>query len=109
MRFTGISSGSVWHFVDSGKRLAVQVNGAFMCNQVKASVNACLAGLGFGLFFNYQVMPWVERGELEIVLNDFESAPLPLSLVYPHTRLMAMRVRTLVDWLASDLKHSLAE
>jgi len=74
-----------------------------MCNQVKASVDACVAGLGFGLFFSYQVMPWVESGELEIILSDFEPAPLPVSLVYPHTRLMAMRVRTLVDWLALDL------
>lgn len=109
VRFTGISSGSVWHFVDGGKRLAVQVSGAFTCNQVKASVDACVAGLGFGLFFDYQVMPWIERGELKIVLHEFEPAPLPLSLVYPHTRLMAMRVRILIDWLALDLKHALGK
>jgi DNA-binding transcriptional LysR family regulator len=108
VRCTSISSSPVWHFDDSGKRLDVQVNGAFMCNQVRASVDACVAGLGFGLFFNYQVMPWVERVELEMILSDFEPDPLPLSLVYPHTRLMAMRVRTLVDWLARDLKHSIA-
>lgn len=103
VRFTGISSNSVWHFRDNGKRLGVQTNGTFMCNQVKASVDACVAGLGFGLFFSYQVMPWVERGELVIILSDFEPAPLPVSLVYPHTRLMATRVRTLVDWLALEL------
>ena len=103
VRFTGISSNSIWHFRDNGKRLSIQTNGAFMCNQVKASVDACVAGLGFGLFFSYQVMPWVESGELEIILSDFEPAPLPVSLVYPHTRLIATRVRTLVDWLALDL------
>jgi len=108
VRFTGISSNSIWYFHDRGKRLTVPINGAFTCNQVRASVDACVAGLGFGLFFDYQVMPWVERGELEIILRDFEPAPLPLSLVYPHTRLMAMRVRSLIDWLALDLKRSLA-
>ncbi|MEN8132911.1 MAG: LysR family transcriptional regulator [Pseudomonadota bacterium] len=109
VRCTSISSSSVWHFHDNGKQLDVHVNGSFMCNQVRASVDACVTGLGFGMFFNYQVMPWVERGELEIILSDFEPTPLPLSLVYPHTRLMAMRVRTLVDWLANDLKLSLAK
>ncbi len=108
VRFTGLSSNSVWYFHENGKRLAIPVKGAFVCNQVKASVDACVAGLGFGLFLNYQVMPLVERGELEIVLGDFEPAPIPLNLIYLHTRLMAMRVRTLVDWLARDLKHSLA-
>jgi len=108
VRCTSMSSSPVWHFSDSGKRFSVQVRGAFTCNQVKASVDACVAGLGFGLFFNYQVMPWVERGELEIILGDFEPAPLPLSLVYPHTRLMATRVRTIVDWLARDLRQPFA-
>ena len=109
VRCTSISSSPVWHFNESGKRLDVQVDGAFMCNQVKTSVDACVAGLGYGVFFNYQVMPWVRSGELEIVLDDFEPESLPLSLVYPHTRLMAMRVRALVDWLSSDLKHTLDE
>jgi DNA-binding transcriptional LysR family regulator len=109
VRCTSISSSPTWHFNESGKRLDVHIDGAFTCNQIKTTVDACISGLGYGVFFNYQVMPWVKTGELEIVLNDFEPDALPLSLVYPHTRLMAMRVRTLVDWLASDLKPALAE
>ncbi|MEN8212882.1 MAG: LysR family transcriptional regulator [Pseudomonadota bacterium] len=108
VRFTGMTSNPVWYFDDHGQRLAVQVRGSFVCNQVKASVDACVAGLGVGLFFNYQVMPLVERGDLEIILSDFEPAPIPLNLIYLQTRLMAMRVRTLVDWLARDIKRSLA-
>lgn len=107
VRCTSISSSPVWHFNDNGKRVNVQINGSFMCNQVKTAVDACVAGLGYGVFFNYQVMPWVRSGELEVVLSDFEPEPLPLSLVYPHTRLMAMRVRALADWLFRDLKHNL--
>lgn len=107
VRCTSISSSPVWHFNESGKRLDVQIDGSFMCNQIKTTVDACIAGLGYGVFFNYQVMPWVRSGELKVVLSDFEPEPLPLSLVYPHSRLMAMRVRALVDWLAHDLKHAL--
>ena len=109
VRCTSISSSPIWHFNDNGKRLDVQIDSSFTCNQVKTSVDACVAGLGYGVFFNYQVMPWVRNGELEIVLNNFEPEPLPLSLVYPHTRLMAMRVRALADWLAQDLKSTLAD
>lgn len=108
VRCTSISTSPVWHFVDKGKRLDVAVSGSFVCNQIKSSVNACVAGLGFGVFFDYQVRPWLKRGKLEIVLPDYAPAALPLSLVYPHTRLMATRVRALVDWLAQNLKKSLA-
>jgi len=107
VHFTGIAPGSSWHFRDGGKAVSVAINGVFSCNQAHASVDACVAGLGYGLFFDYQVRPWVERGELDIVLVDFEPEPLPLSLIYLHSRLMASRVRTLVDWLADDLGQSL--
>jgi len=109
VRFTGISAGSSWHFQDQGKRLSIPIDGALSCNQVGATVAACVAGLGFGAFLHYQVMPWVARGELEMVLREFEPPPLPLSLVYPHTRLMSSRVRALVDWLAQELRLRVAD
>jgi DNA-binding transcriptional LysR family regulator len=106
--FTGISTGSVWHFQEGDKRLSVPVSGRLQCNQVGAAIDACVAGLGFGLFLHYQAMPSLERGALEIVLNEFELPPLPVSMVYPHTRLMSARVRTFVDWIARDLRQSLS-
>lgn len=108
VRSTSISNSPIWHFKEKGKRLDVHINGSFICNQIKSSVNACVSGIGFGLFFNYQVQPWIEKGELQVILQDFEPDALPMSLVYPHTRLMAMRVRTLVDWLATDISQSIA-
>jgi len=108
VRCTSMTSSPIWHFNDNGKRLDVDIDAAFICNQIQSTVDACVAGLGFGVFFNYQVKPWVDNNELEIVLPDFEPAALPLSLVYPHTRLMATRVRILVDWLARDLKQSMS-
>lgn len=107
VRFTGISPGSVWHFEDNGKQLSVQVADGFTCNQVAASVDACAAGLGFGLFLCYQVMPRIRKGDLVAVLTDFEPKPVPLSLVYPHSRLLSTRVRALIDWMADDIGRSL--
>ena len=106
IRFTGTSANSIWHFQEKGKRLGVEINGHFTCNQIKPLVDACIAGLGFGYFLDYQVNPQIESGELKVVLSEFETEPLPLNLVFPHTRLMATRIRTLIDWLASDLKKS---
>ena len=52
-------------------------------------------------------MPAVQRGELKWVLTDFEPDPLPLSLVFPHHRLLSTRVRVFVDWMAGALPESL--
>lgn len=107
VRFTGISPGSGWEFQDSDGPLVVPVKGALTCNQVGASVSACAASVGFGRFFCYQVMPLVRDGRLVMVLREFEPPPTPLSLVYPHTRLLSSRVRAMVDWLVEGIGQSL--
>ena len=54
-------------------------------------------------------MPAVRRGELQLVLREFETDPLPLSLVFPHNRLLSIRVRRFVDWMAQALEISLSD
>lgn len=102
--FTGISSETEWEFMEEGERLSVPIRSVFVCNQVGASLHACVAGIGFGRFLSYQVAPLIQAGQLIRVLQDFETPPLPLSLVYPHTRLLSSRVRAMVDWLSEAIQ-----
>jgi DNA-binding transcriptional LysR family regulator len=102
--FTGISSAVEWEFLDGGAPLRVSIKSLFVCNQVGASLHACAAGLGFGRFLSYQAEPLLREGRLVRVLQGFETPPLPLSLVYPHTRLLSSRVRAMVDWLAQEIQ-----
>lgn len=107
VRFTGISAGLAWDFLANDRTLAVPIKSVLTCNQVGASVQACAAGVGFGRFFCYQVMPLVRDGRLIIVLDDFEPPPIPLNLVYPHSRLLSSRVRAMADWLVAAIGVSL--
>lgn len=108
VRFTALMPGATWHFVERGRPLSVQVSGQLACNQAAACVDACVAGLGFGLFISYQVRRQLEAKQLREVLTDFEPAPLPVSLVYPHARLLSSRVRAFVDFAAAELRRTLA-
>lgn len=107
VRFTGISGKPEWDFVDGEKRLSVPIESVLTCNQVGAALQACASGVGFGRFFCYQVAPLIRTGGLVRVLRDFEPRAMPVSLVYPHTRLLSSRVRAMVDWLADDIRRSL--
>ena len=107
VRFTGISAGSIWQFQERSKKISIQVGGSLLCNHVAASVDACVAGIGFGYFYSYQIMPYVKQGKLKMVLQDFELAPQPVSLVYQHRQLMSSTIRIFVDSLAFHLKDSL--
>lgn len=105
VRFRGLTSTSSWRFREGRRDVSVRVQGPFTCNQAGASVEACAAGLGFGLFLSYQVADRVDRGELRLVLREFEPEPLPVSVVYPDARLMSTRLRAFVDWMKSRLRE----
>jgi DNA-binding transcriptional LysR family regulator len=90
-------------FQDKGRALRVAARGNLEFNQVLPAVQACAAGLGFGMFFHYQVAPFVAQKSLRIVLDKFERPPRPIQAVYPHARLLPARTRAFIDWLREDL------
>ncbi len=104
--FRGLAAGARWSFREQDRDLTISVDGSFGCNQVRACVEACARGLGFGQFLAYQVDAEVREGALRIVLAEHEVAPLPVSLVTPHARLMTPRLRVFVDWLKAGLHES---
>lgn len=95
-----------WPFRDGGRDIVVKVDGSFGCNQIAAAAAACADGVGFGRFLSYQVQQLVSEKRLELVLEDFEPDPWPVSLVYGGGRLVSGRLRTLINWLRDELRDS---
>lgn len=62
-----------------------------------------MAGLGYGMFISYQVAAQVSQKKLVIVLESFEPPKRPVSVVYPHARLLPARTRLFVDWMKGEL------
>lgn len=106
IRVTALAPGPSWHFYRNGKQVTIPTRDRFVCNLIDAAIDACTEGLGFGKFLSYQVEEQVKQGRLEYVLEDFEPPPLPVSVIYPHSRLMPVRVRTFVDRITQELQAS---
>ncbi len=102
LRFAG--GALAWTFYDAGKPLKLEVRGNLRVNHVAPLVDACLEGLGFGMFMSYQVAAHLERAALRVVLADFEPRPLPIHVVYPQARLLPARTRLFIDWMKRELK-----
>ncbi|WP_230959979.1 LysR substrate-binding domain-containing protein, partial [Pseudomonas fluorescens] len=64
-----------------------------------------LARLGWGMtrVLSYQVAAAVAAGELELVLEDFEPAPLPIHVVFQQNGRVPAKVNTFVDFLSHRL------
>jgi DNA-binding transcriptional LysR family regulator len=98
-----------FRFVEHGRTFDVAVTGNLEFNQIKPAILACEAGFGFGSFTSFQIAPALAAGRLRIVLSEFEEAPRPINITYPHARLLPARIRALVDMLRGELKRRLAE
>ncbi len=88
------------------RRLAVPIASAISTNQVEAAVDMCVAGLGLGMFLSYQVAPHAASKALRYVLTAFEPEPVPVHVIYPHTRLLSPKVRAMVDACVSALRST---
>jgi DNA-binding transcriptional LysR family regulator len=90
-------------FQEHGRAFRVAVSGNLEFNHVLPAVQACADGAGFGMFFSYQVATFIAQKRLKIVLENFERPPRPISVVYPHARLLPARTRTFIDWIRNDI------
>jgi len=106
MRFTpvGAALASGWAFEEKGKPFNIQVGGNLEFNQAAPAVQACVAGAGLGRFLSYQPAPYVREKKLRVVLAEFEPPPRPVSVVYPHARLLPARTRLFIEAMKQELR-----
>ncbi len=103
VRFSG-GAGPWWTFYEGGKQFNVPVSGNLEFNHVAPAAEACLAGLGFGMFISYQVAHHIEQNHLQIVLESFEPPPRPVNVIYPHARLLPARTKVFIEAIKQALK-----
>jgi len=96
-----LDGASAWSFEVPDRRAPMQVpmEVRLAFNHIAPAVEACAAGMGFGRFFSYQVLGHVREGRLQLVLEDFEPAPRPVNVIYPHARHLPARTRAFVAWM----------
>jgi DNA-binding transcriptional LysR family regulator len=71
-----------------------------------AATNAAAAqGLGVAFGPLWQVRELVDRGAVEIVLDDFEAARVPIHAVWRPTRTPLAKARLFADLLAARLRR----
>ena len=73
---------SEWQFVDGDRLLTVPIAPRLVVTANNAAINLARIGWGLTRVLSYQVAAAVAAGELEIVLDAFEPAPLPIQVVF---------------------------
>ena len=104
IRLTGRSVLSEWQFRDNDSTQTVRLAPCFTTNSVDAAINACRDGMGICAFLSYMVQAPVKAGELRPVLRKYETDSIPITMLYPHAKLISARVRAFIDFAAPLLR-----
>jgi LysR family transcriptional regulator for bpeEF and oprC len=89
-----------WDFERQGVSLRKTHAGRFAVNSSEALMIAGLAGLGVMRLPSFLANEHLRSGRLERVLVDWDTAPVPLHVVYPQSRHLSATVRAFVEWVA---------
>lgn len=97
------NGGSEWYLADSrGEESAVQIAARFQVNNIDCIRQAALDGHGIGILPTYLCAPDLARGDLRVVLGDYEprnSFGQHLYACYLPSRVRLPRVRVFLDEL----------
>jgi DNA-binding transcriptional LysR family regulator len=105
--FDVLAAGSAWRFQVGGKESLIPIHPRLTVSTAEAAVDAAVAGLGVTCVLSYQVEAALRAGRLALVLEGFEPAAIPVSLVHSNQGRLPLKLRALLDFAAPRLRARL--
>lgn len=87
-------------FTVNGEVRTLTLSGPVSVTGADVYAGAAIAGLGLVQVPRYRVADELASGQLREVLADLPPPPLPVSVLYPQSRQLSVRVRAFTQWLA---------
>lgn len=102
--YTRLSTGNEWHFQGGDSTIKVRVGGCFQTNSSVAIRAAVLSGLGIAVAPVWMFGDEIYRGELKVVLQDYQPTPFPIHAVYRRSRFYPAKISCFIDFLEKEFK-----
>ena len=106
--FNGLTSPEAWIFPSGKGNISVAVHSRLIVNTAEAAIDAAITGLGITRVLSYQVADAMRTGALLLALREFETPPVPISLVHAGQGRLALKLRAILDFAAPRLKARLS-
>lgn len=99
LHYGNLPSGSLWRLIGPRGAIGVHVNSVLCSNNAEILRDGAVRGLGIALLPTFIAGAELQAGRLVTLLNGYRSPELVLSVVYPATRHLSVKVRLLTDFL----------
>lgn len=105
--FDGSLSAKSWSYPGERASQRIVIRSRMIVNTADAALAAAAAGLGLTRVLSYQAADALRDGRLVRVLQGFEPAPVPVSLVYAGQGRLPMKNRAFIDFATARLRERL--
>lgn len=102
--FEVLSSVGAWVFGAGKAQQSVPVHSRLSVNTAEAAITAATLDVGVIRVLSYQVADAVQKGDLQVVLQPYESAALPISLLHKGQAPLPLKVRAFLDFVTPRLR-----
>lgn len=101
---SGLAPQVDWKFMRERQAVSLKMTPRLVTSTIDAAVEAARSGLGIARLLSYQAAPLVAAGQLQIVLDRFETPALPIHVIHREGRQSAAKVRSFVDMVVQRLR-----
>lgn len=105
--FENVALPVTWSFESGGAEIRVTFRSRLSVDTIDAAIDAGLAGVGLIRAMSYQVVDFVRAGRMTIVLEQFETSPLPVHLLYAGQNRLPLKLRAFMDAVVPRLRERL--
>ncbi len=109
INFETLGAAQTWIFAAGKGEVLIPFRARLVVNTAEAAIDAALAGAGIARLLSYQIAGARRAGALQTVLEAFEPAPWPVSLVHAGQGLLPLKLRVFLDFAAQRLRARLSE
>jgi len=106
--FDVLASVGAWSFGSGKGEQSVLVHSRLSVNTAEAAIAAATLGVGVIRVLSYQVADAIRGDALRVVLEPFESSPLPISLVHKGQAPLPLKLRAFLDFVTPRLRAGTA-
>jgi len=105
--FSGLPIGHRWTAWHGKGKKRIAIRPRLVVNTAEAAVDAAIAGLGITRVLSYQAARAIADGQLKVILETWDTAEIPVSILHREDRLAQPKVQAFVAFAATALRRRL--
>lgn len=94
---------ATWPLTKAGKDFSVKVSPVMTSNNPEVLLESTIAGMGISIMPTFIASEAIRNGQLQTVLDDYESLKLDIFVVYASRHYLPAKIRVFIDFLKARI------